>query len=112
MAVADFRALAERIASEILPDRLEKVWCEVINTRGPSSIKTAAALHHSGQTELARRMARVASNDALWEHEYNRKSFLAFKEVIPTGKLAFLTYTTPESELWWARYATEGAVLL
>lgn len=112
LAVADFPALAERIADQIQPDRLERVWCEVINRRGDSLIRTIAALQNAGLTDHAQRLAKVSHSEILWELEYNRSAFLGFHEVMPTGKLAFLTYTTPTSESWWSQYAGDGAILL
>lgn len=112
LPVPDFRALAERIADEIQPDRLERVWCEVINRRGDSFIRTIAALRAAGLDDQAHRLAEMNRSEILWELEYNRRAFLGFREVMPAGKLAFLSYTTPSSESWWSQYATDGAVLL
>jgi len=111
LAVPDFRALAERIAAEIQPERLEKVWCEAINVRGDSIIRTIAALKKGGHDDLARRLGHASRSKIAWEIEYNRRAFLGFKEVMG-DKLAYLTYVTPESETWWSEYAKEGAVLL
>lgn len=111
LAVADFRQLAEHLAAKLQTERMERVWCEVINGRGGSLIKTIAALQPN-HPELAARMGRVARSEVLWEIEYNRAAFLAFKEVIPAGKLSYLTYVTEESQGWWSQYAGQGAVLL
>ncbi|MDR3405870.1 MAG: hypothetical protein P4L99_25520 [Chthoniobacter sp.] len=112
LPVPDFRALAERIAEQIQPDRLEQVWCEAVNRRGDSLLRTTAALQRGGFTALAQRLAKVSRSEILWEIEYNREAFLGFHGVIPEGKLAFLTYTNPSSEAWWSQYARDGAVLL
>lgn len=111
LPVADFRRLAEQLAVKCQSERMERVWCEVINCRGASLIKTIAAFKPN-HPDLAARMARVASSEMLWEMEYNRKAFLALSEVIPPGKLAYLTYVTPETELWWSEYVNRGAILL
>ena len=111
LPVADFRAMAETIASDLEVERLERVWVEVINRRGDSMVNTIRALQGS-HPEMANRLARVCSSEVLWEVDYNRAAFLAFKEVISRGKLSYLTYVTPASEPWWSQYVNEGAVLL
>lgn len=112
LAVPDYRKLADEIAAKIQADKLEKVWVEVINQRGPSLKRTTAALQAGGHYDLAKHLGRVSSSKIRWEVEYNRAAFLAFKEVIPPGKLAFLTYVDGNSEQWWSQHAKDGAVLL
>lgn len=112
LAVGDYRKMADELVAKIQPERLEKIWVEVINRRGDSLIRTIARLRQGGHRDLANQLARVSSSQIRWELEYNREAFLAFREVISADRLAYLTYTTPDSELWWSGYAGKGAVLL
>jgi DNA repair photolyase len=107
----DYRVLAETIATHLQVDRLEKVWVEVMNSRGDSMIKTINAVQKD-YPDLANQLARFRSSQSLWEIEYNRAVFLAFAEVVPPGKLPYLTYVTPESESWWSEHVSRGAILL
>ena len=111
LPVADFRALAARIAKDLKADRLDKIWVEAINQRGNALLQTINRLQ-GPHPDLANRVARVRGSKILWEVEYNRAAFLAFSEILPPDKLAFLTYVTPESETWWSERTERGAVLL
>lgn len=112
LPVTDYRALAERIAEQIDPDRLEAVWAEVINRRGDSIVRTIAALRRGGFISEADRLAHVNRSEITWELEYNRAAFLGFREIIPPHKLRYLTYTTDDTADWWQQHASDGAVLL
>ena len=107
----DYGALAKTIANHLHFDRMEKVWVEAMNSRGDSMIKTINAVQKD-YPDLASQLARFRSSEILWEVEYNRAVFLAFKDVVPAGKLAYLTYVTDATRPWWSQYVGEGAVLL
>ena len=47
----DYAAFSKEMSDAIRVDRCEHVWCEVINVRGSTKIRTLKALSEAGLTE-------------------------------------------------------------
>jgi DNA repair photolyase len=108
----DYDVFARDMAAAL--NHVEHVWAEVINVRGKSFERTAAALRKAGKTEDAERLAAVsegAERKKNWE-AYARATFEAHVKALPAGKLRFLQYVDAGDADWWATRRDEGAVLL
>ncbi len=107
----DYAAFAQEMSAALHVDKLEHVWAEVINVRGPSLTSTAKALHDAGYEWVAKQLRTVSSDKAEWEAQ-SRATFLAHSQHIPGNKLRYLQYVTPATRDWWHSCQPQGAVLL
>jgi DNA repair photolyase len=97
-----YKQFASNCEQALRYDRCEHVWAEVINVRGESFVKTAAALMGGGYSDKAAELTNVYHNKQAWE-EYARGTFLAHKQFCPPEKLRFLQYVTKDTEQWWSQ---------
>jgi DNA repair photolyase len=104
---------AEHMADAIRADRCEHVWAEVINVRGDSMKRTAAALSEGGYGSMALELQRVSHDKRAWE-DYARLTFLGHAKVYARqpGKLRFLQYVTEKTRVWWTARQKIGAIVL
>ena len=110
----DYDRFSEDMVVALNPDKMEHVWAEVINVRGKSFERTAAALRAAGFTREAERLAAVSegrNRKKNWE-AYARATFEAHVKTMPPGKLRFLQYVDKANADWWADRRNDGAVLL
>lgn len=110
----DYDAFSRGMVDALNPDKMEHVWAEVINVRGNSFKRTHKALEDAGKKDEADRLAAVSegpNHKANWE-AYARATFEAHVKHMPTGKLRFLQYITPNEAEWWDSQRQSGAVLL
>jgi hypothetical protein len=118
--------MADDMAAALRADRCEHVWGEVLNVRGDSMTRTAAALRNGGFRGHAKALERVSTNKEDWEC-YARATFeahaaayagqtgpraLTGQTLDPAPKLRFLQYVTKDSRAWWQSREPDGAILL
>ena len=109
-----YREFAESMAAAIRYEKCERVWAEVINTRGESFTRTHKALSDAGYHDEAE-MLRCVSTDPeakFWWEKYAQATFMAHTEFCPPEKLRFLQYINNGNRDWWTVQVQRGAVLL
>lgn len=111
----DYSAFSQAMCQALRVAKLEHVWAEVINVRGPSFQRTEKALLTGGFETEANLLKSVSDGSKRaqqqWE-SYARATFEAHKKHIPPQKLRFLQYIDGESANYWVPERTHGAVLL
>lgn len=101
-------------AAALRVEKMERVWAEVINLRGPSMRDTLDALHNDGFAREAELLNAVSGpgSRCRWD-AYARSTFLAHRQVMGPEKLCFLQYVKGEIEaFWWNQHASGGAIPL
>jgi DNA repair photolyase len=104
-----YSQFSQTICGLLRLEHCEHVWCEVLNVRGRSLIRTHTALKDAGFKREADALNTVSRDTALWE-QYARQTYFAHTRHIPSSKLRFLQYVTPATKNWWSN--RPGAVLL
>jgi DNA repair photolyase len=111
----NYDAFSKTMSQALRVEKLEHVWAEVINVRGPSFQRTEKALVTGGFQTEANLLKSVSDGSKQaqqhWE-SYARATFEAHKMNIPPEKLRFLQYINEESSNYWVPERIHGAVLL
>lgn len=106
---SDYSAFSAEAMAAIRVEYVEHVWCEVINVRGASFVRTVNALQGGGFHHEASELSRVSMNREAWE-KYARDTYLGHLAHCDPSKLRFLQYLTKRNQEWWT--GRPGAVLL
>lgn len=107
----DYTGFAASMRDALRYDRLEHVWCEVMNARGDSFKNTHAALEAAGYADEASMLYGAAYDDDVWE-AYSRSTFAAHAACCPPEKLRFMQYVTNDTRPWWEANKEKGVVVL